>query len=110
MQWFAARERVSVVRAMPPGASPHQPRQGISSASPVRSFSVPYPTAVTPIKLASPPPASRSVPLCIPSLTIEFAQQLIRQEQHLFRCGMPADAERMQVVIKHVTGINEIYP
>jgi hypothetical protein len=28
----------------------------------------------------------------------------------LFRCGMPADAERMQVVIKHVTGINEIYP
>jgi hypothetical protein len=39
--------------------------------------------------------------------TIEFAHQLMRQEEHLFRCGMPADAERMQDVIKHITGISE---
>jgi hypothetical protein len=42
--------------------------------------------------------------------TIEFAQQLMRQEEHLYRCGMPADAERMQVVIKHLTGVELVYP
>jgi len=42
--------------------------------------------------------------------TIEFARQLMRQEEHLFRCGMPADAERMQVTIKHLTGIELVYP
>ena len=42
--------------------------------------------------------------------TIEFAQQLMRQEEHLQRCGMPADAERMQMVIKHITGVELVYP
>jgi hypothetical protein len=42
--------------------------------------------------------------------TIEFAQQLMRQEEHLWRCGMPADAERMQMAIKHITGVEWVYP
>jgi hypothetical protein len=42
--------------------------------------------------------------------TIEFAQQLMRQEEHLQRCGMPADAERMQMAIKHITGVELVYP
>ena len=39
--------------------------------------------------------------------TIEFTQQLGRQAQHLYRCGMLADAERLEETIKHVTGINK---
>jgi hypothetical protein len=42
--------------------------------------------------------------------TIEFAQQLMRQEEHLFRCGMLADAERMQMAIKHITGVELVDP
>jgi hypothetical protein len=42
--------------------------------------------------------------------TIEFAQQLMRQEEHLQRCGMPADAERMQMTIKHITGVELVDP
>jgi hypothetical protein len=41
---------------------------------------------------------------------IDFTQQLMRQEEHLHRCGMLADAKRMRGIIKHITGINEIYP
>jgi hypothetical protein len=39
--------------------------------------------------------------------TIEFAQQLMRQEEHFYRCGMLADAARMRGIIKQITGINE---
>jgi hypothetical protein len=42
--------------------------------------------------------------------TIEFAQQLMRQEEHLYRCGMLADAERMQMAIKYITGVELIDP
>jgi hypothetical protein len=38
---------------------------------------------------------------------IEFAQQLMRQEEHFYRCGMLADAARMRGIIEQITGINE---
>jgi hypothetical protein len=36
--------------------------------------------------------------------TLEFAQQLMRSEEHLRRCGMVEDAKRMRAVIQQITG------
>ena len=42
--------------------------------------------------------------------TLEFTQGLMRQEEHLQRCGMLEDAAQMRGVIKRITGIHERYP